>query len=55
MNELNLIKHPDFGSIRTNVIDGAVLFCAKDVCDALDMSQFAESALRGLDEDEKFT
>jgi len=50
---MELIKHPEFGEIRVEVIDGEPLFCAADVCAALGFSQGAESALRGLDEDEK--
>ena len=33
--ELNLIQHPEFGTIRTEIIDNNVWFCAKDVCEAL--------------------
>ena len=36
MNEIQIFKNQEFGAIRT-VTDGQgeVLFCAKDVCDAL--------------------
>ncbi len=30
-----LIKHPEFGTIRTEVINGEPWFCGKDVCRAL--------------------
>ena len=32
---INLIKHPEFGAIRTAVIANEVWFCGKDVCKAL--------------------
>jgi prophage antirepressor-like protein len=35
MDRLNVIKHPDFGIIRTEVVKGEVYFCGKDICDAL--------------------
>lgn len=31
----DLIKHPEFGTIRTQIIAGEPWFCAKDVCRAL--------------------
>jgi len=33
--EVNLIKHPEFGAIRTDIIGNDVWFCGKDVCMAL--------------------
>ena len=33
--ELNLIQHPEFGTIRTEIINNSVWFCGKDVCSAL--------------------
>jgi len=33
--ELNLIQHPEFGTIRTEIIDNNMWFCGKDVCNAL--------------------
>ena len=30
-----LIKHPEFGAIRTQIIGGEPWFCVKDVCKAL--------------------
>jgi prophage antirepressor-like protein len=49
----NLLQHPQFGEIRVEKVGEEFLFCAKDVCDALGMNQKVDSALRGLDEDEK--
>jgi prophage antirepressor-like protein len=53
MNEI--IKHPQFGSVRMEIVKGEPLFCAADVCQALgmDYKQAPESALRSLDDDEK--
>ena len=49
----NLLQHPEFGEIRINKTGDNIIYCAKDLCNALDMVQAAESALRNLDEDEK--
>ncbi len=35
MNQLSIIAHPDFGQIRTELIDNEPIFCAQDVCRAL--------------------
>lgn len=35
MNELQIFKNPEFGSIRTITEDGKTLFCGKDVATAL--------------------
>lgn len=35
MNELQIFNNPDFGEIRTLEEDGKILFCAKDVAQAL--------------------
>jgi prophage antirepressor-like protein len=52
MNELNVIKHPDFGSIRTEVVRGEVRFVAKDVCEALGIEKYRDAFSR-LDDDER--
>jgi prophage antirepressor-like protein len=52
MNELNVIKHPEFGSIRTEVVRGEVRFVAKDVCTALGI-EYHRNAIQGLDDDER--
>ncbi len=51
MNEI--IKHPEFGTIRTQVVKGETLFCAADVCAALEFTAASEVVLRKLDDDEK--
>ena len=35
MNEMQVFRNPEFGSIRTIEGDGKVLFCASDVAKAL--------------------
>lgn len=55
MSETSVIipfSSPDYGTLRTLSIDGEPWFVAKDVCDALGLSNTTE-ALRNLDEDEK--
>jgi prophage antirepressor-like protein len=49
----NLLQHPQFGQIRVEKKGEDFIFCAKDVCESLEMNQSTESALRNLDEDEK--
>lgn len=48
----NVLQHPDFGQIRTQKQGDNYLFCAKDVCDALNINNNRD-ALKNLDEDEK--
>ena len=33
--ELKIFEHPDFGIVRTDMIDGEAWFCGEDVCRAL--------------------
>jgi prophage antirepressor-like protein len=54
MNQLSIIKHPDFGQIRTEIENNEPLFCAQDICAALEMAD-TEVAVRKLDDDEKMT
>ena len=35
MNEMQVFRNPEFGSVRTIEGDGKVLFCASDVAKAL--------------------
>lgn len=50
MNELKIFENQQFGTIRTNIINGEPWFVAKDVCRALEIDR---SQTRRLDEDEK--
>jgi prophage antirepressor-like protein len=51
MNEI--IKHPEFGEIRTVIRKGEPLFVANDVCLVLGLGNQHDSGVRNLDEDEK--
>lgn len=48
----NLLQHPEFGEIRVEKQGADYIFCAKDVCDALGLSD-TNKAVAGLDDDEK--
>lgn len=54
MTNLKIFTHEAFGSVRAVERDGQPWFVAKDVCDCLELGNTTE-ALRGLDDDEKFT
>lgn len=54
MTNLKIFEHETFGSIRAIERGGQPWFIAKDVCDCLELGNTTE-ALRGLDDDEKFT
>lgn len=49
---VQVFTNEDFGSVRALTIDSAPWFVAKDVCDALGLSNVGQ-AIVGLDEDEK--
>lgn len=51
-NSLRVFNNPEFGSIRTVMIDGEVWFVAADVCRALEHTNVTV-ALSRLDDDEK--
>ena len=52
MNNLQLFKNEQFGTIRTLVKDGEPWFVAKDVCEALEIQNVTQ-ALERLDDDER--
>lgn len=54
MNKKGLvaISSPEFGEIRSVVVNGEPLFVAKDVCEVLDIEKHRNAVLR-LDDDEK--
>ena len=54
MTALKIFTHEAFGSVRTVEHNGLPWFVGKDVCDCLELGNTTE-ALRGLDDDEKFT
>ena len=47
-----VLSSPEFGEIRSVVVDGEPLFVAKDVCDVLGINKYRDAVAR-LDEDEK--
>ncbi len=49
---LAVISSPEFGEIRSVVVDGEPLFVAKDVCDVLGIVKYRDAVAR-LDDDEK--
>jgi prophage antirepressor-like protein len=48
-----LLERSEFGRIRVEKKGSDFLFCAKDICAALEFSASPEVALRALDDDEK--
>lgn len=54
MDALKIFTHEAFGSVRAVEHNGLPWFVGKDVCDCLELGNTTE-ALRGLDNDEKFT
>lgn len=52
MNEIQTFQNEEFGLIRAASIDGEPWFVAKDVCDALELTN-PSVAIRSLDEDER--
>lgn len=52
MNDVKIFENPEFGRVRTTVIDGEPWFVAADVCHALDIGNPSD-ALNRLDSDER--
>ncbi|WP_315523983.1 Bro-N domain-containing protein [Pseudoramibacter alactolyticus] len=52
MSNLKIFKNKEFGQLRTTMIDGEPWFVAKDVCDALELSNVTATIQR-LEEDER--
>ena len=51
--ELQIFNNPDFGEVRTTVIDGEPWFVGKDVADALGYSNSRDAFARHVDDDDK--
>lgn len=51
MNEMKIFNNAEFGQIRTVQLNNEPMFCLKDICDALSISNATMTANR-LDEDE---
>ena len=52
MKKLTIFENKEFGQIRTCVMNGEPMFCAKDVCDALGYNQTHKAIERHVDEDD---
>ena len=51
-NNLMIFENPEFGAVRSILIDGDPWFVAADVCKALELEK-TNRALSRLDDDEK--
>lgn len=55
MNELQIFNNPEFGNIRTTMIDGEPWFAGKDVATALGYKNTADAIGKHVDFDDKLT
>ena len=53
MNELKIFQNPEFGSIRTTMIDDEPWFVGKDVADALGYKNSRDAVLKHIDAEDK--
>lgn len=53
MNELQVFKNAEFGSVRTTVIDGEPFFVGKDVAEILGYSNSRDAISKYVDEEDK--
>ncbi len=53
MNELQIFQNPDFGEVRTTVIDGEPWFVGKDVADILGYRNGSRDINRHVDEEDR--
>lgn len=53
MNELQVFQNPDFGSIRTLMVDDEPWFVGKDVADALGYAQPSKAVIDHVDDEDK--
>lgn len=52
MNELKIFENPEFGTVRTVVIDGEPWFVGKDVCETFGDTHYRRS-IANIDDDDK--
>ena len=52
MKKLTIFENKEFGQIRTCVMNGEPMFCAKDVCDALGYKKVNNAIAQHVDEDD---
>lgn len=55
MNELQVFKNVELGSVRTTVVDGIPYFVGKDVAEILGYRDTSDALKRHVDEDDKLT
>lgn len=55
MNELQIFENPEFGKVRTIVVDGEPWLVGKDVATALGYNDTDQALRRHIDEDDKLT
>ena len=56
MNEIQIFQNVEFGAIRTMSNEqGEVMFCAKDVCDALGYAKARNAVMQHVDDEDKTT
>ncbi len=55
MNELQVFKNAEFGSVRTTIIDGEPFFVGKDVAEILGYRDTSDALKRHVDEEDKLT
>lgn len=53
MNDIQIFNNPEFGDIRTVVIDGEPWFVGRDVCKALGYSDVKAGTRKNVDEEDK--
>ena len=56
MNEIQIFQNVEFGAIRTMSNEqGDVMFCAKDVCDALGYAKARNAVMQHVDDEVRTT
>lgn len=53
MNKLEIFNHPDFGNIRTTVVNDEPWFAGKDVADALGYKNTKDALIAHVDEEDR--
>ena len=55
MNDIEIFKNPEFGEVRTTMIDGEPWFVGKDVAEALGYSNARDALYRHVEDEDKQT
>lgn len=53
MNELKIFNNPEFGDVRTMMVDDEVWFVGKDVAEALGYSNSSKAVATHVDNEDK--